>query len=144
MNSSHSGTEGSKIDPSHSSQPGIVVFAPTGRLLHINEQALNIVKEAAGEDPLPEGPLEASALPPALLDLHREIVAQIEQRTEAGDRALFEVKRLVRLAGRKVTVRGFGVPDHRSPGQSRVIVTIQDAVETWQPIVALPLAPTGT
>ncbi len=144
MNDRHSITDGSRVGPPSASTPGVVVFSSAGRLLHINEQALNIVKEAAGGESLPEGPIEASSLPSALIDLHREIVTRIEQRAEAGDWALFEVKRIVRLAGRKVTLRGFGVPDHRSPRQSRVIVTIQDAVEVYQPVVVQPLAPTGT
>lgn len=144
MNDRHTIPDGSQAGSPKTSTTGVVVFSPTGRLLHINEQALNVLRDVDGEDAPTESPIEASALPSVVLDLQQEIVARIEQRAEVGDWALFEVKRLVRLAGRNVTLRGFGVPDHRSPRQSRVIITIQEAAATCEAVMAFPLAPTVT
>lgn len=144
MNDRHTTTDGSQDGSRKTSTTGVVVFSPAGRLLHINEQALTVLRDVDGGDALAESPIEASALPSVVLGLQQDIVAQIEQRAEAGDWALFEVKHLVRLAGRNVMLRGFGVPDHRSPRQSRVIITIQEAAASCENVFAFPLAPTGT
>ena len=144
MDARVSHTNGAQAGLPQGSQPGVVVFSPTGRLLHINEPALVALRVVEGCSIRSEGPIDASSLPPLVLDLQRDIVARIEQRAEAGDLALFEVKRVVRIAGCKVMLRGFGVPDHRSPKQSRVIITMHETPADCEMIEALPLAPTGT
>ncbi len=106
--------------------PGVIVFSPSMRLLHMNEQALVLSRTLNSvQDQPQDGGGGASALPEALRDFCNEIVESLNHRIEAEDWTQFEIKRIAGPPEQPILLRGFGLPDRLEHQRSRVVITLQ-------------------
>ncbi len=106
--------------------PGVIVFSPSMRLLHMNEQALVLSRTLNSvQEQTPEGGSGDRVLPEALRDLCDEIVESLNRRMEAEDWTQFEIKRIAGTPEQPILLRGFGLPDRQERQRSRVVITLQ-------------------
>ena len=108
--------------------PGMLVFAPPMRLLHINGAAWELIRELSGADTGPgNGQAKAAKglLPTALRTVCAEIFECLRDRPQAKDWEGLEIKRRIGPANRPVLVRGFGVPDDKRGEHARVVLVLE-------------------
>lgn len=119
-----------EVAPAQSEQhPGIIVLSMTGRVLHANRAAVGFLRlesrdsrGGAGEE------LLAAHLPPSLLEVTKRVSIQLEKRIAADEWTQFELKHVMRAAGREFLLRGFGLPDKSRRQQSRILLTLQPII----------------
>ncbi len=108
--------------------PGMLVFAPPMRLLHINGAAWELIRELSDGDTSPGNDQPKAAkglLPTSLRKVCAEIFEHLRDRPKAKDWEGLEIKRLIGPANRPVLVRGFGAPDDRSGEHARVVLVLE-------------------
>ena len=102
--------------------PGILIFSRRGQLPHMNRRALELTGHL---NQTKMGPVNAIRLAPV-----RELSAQIQEgldsRKEANSWELFELKRVIFDAGRKILVRGFGLAGRNSHDDSRIVIVLDE------------------
>jgi len=107
---------------SQSLSPGIPVFSQTRRLLHMNRRALELTGHLNQAEIGPVNDVRSAPV--------RELSAQIQEaldsRREANIWELFELKRFIFEAGRRILVRGFGLADRNSHDDSRIIIVLEE------------------
>jgi hypothetical protein len=117
-----SSSEPSAKDLTVPSRPGILIFSRRRQLLHMNRRAL----ELTGHPNQAEiGPVNDIRLVP-VRDLSAQIQDALDSRKEANIWELFELKRVIFEAGRKILVRGFGLADRNSHDDSRIVITLEE------------------
>lgn len=109
-------------DASVRSRPGILIFSPKRQLLHINSQA----SEMTGVLDRVETESVGMPLARAVNEIRIQVQDVLDSRRDANVGNLFELKRVISEAGRKILVRGFGVASQSSHGDSRVIVVLEE------------------
>ena len=97
------------------SRPGILIFSRRQQLLHMNRRALELTGRLNQTE---IGPVNDILLAPV-----RELSAQIQ---EANIWKLFELKRVIFEAGRKILVRGFGLAGRNSHDDSRIVIVLEE------------------
>lgn len=102
---------------SQHSTPGILVFSHTGQLLHMNRRALDMTRYLNQAE---TGPV-TMALPRLVFELRAQIQDTLDSRRGANVWELFELKRLMGKSGRKILLRGFGLPKRNSIDRSRAL-----------------------
>ncbi len=104
------------------SQPGILIFSRRRQLLHMNRRALELTGYFNQTE---VGPVNDILLVPA-----RELSAQIQEALDSHKEAniweLFELKRAIFEAGRKILVRGFGLAGRNSHDDSRIVIILEE------------------
>ncbi len=104
------------------SQHGILIFSRRQQLLHMNRRALGLMSHFKQTE---IGPINDT-----LLAQVRELSAQIQEaldsRSEANSRNLFELKRVIFDAGRKILVRGFGLAGRNLHDGSRIVIVLEE------------------
>ena len=117
-----SSSEPSAKGASVRSRPGILIFSHRRQLLHMNRRALELTGLL---DQAEIGPNNDVRLAPV-----RELLAHIQEtldhRKEANIWDLFELKRLIFEAGRKILVRGIGMADRNSYDGSRIVIVLEE------------------
>ncbi len=103
---------------------GVIVLSMACRILHIDDSALDFVRRFTERPPRPQHQAP-SALPPPLMDLFHDVLADLEKHIAAEDWSQFEVTRPVRSVDGMVLLRGFGMPDRTRRQQSRIILVLQ-------------------
>ena len=89
------------------SRPGILIFSRRQQLLHMNRLAL---EQMSRFNQTEIGPVNDILLAP-VRELSAQIQEALDHRNEANSRGLFELKRVIFDAGRKILVRGFGLAE---------------------------------
>jgi hypothetical protein len=109
------------------SQPGILIFSHRRQLLHMNRRALELTGHLNQAEIGSDNDVRLAPV--------REFLAHIREtldhRKKANIRDLFELKRLIFEAGRKILVRGFGLADRNSHHDSRIVIVLEE-VGLWQ------------
>ena len=104
------------------SGPGILIFSRERQLPHMNRRALELIGHL---NQTKMGPVNDIRLAPM-----RELSAQIQEalgsRKEANISELFELKRVIFDAGRKILVRGFGLAGRNSHDDSRIVILLDE------------------
>jgi PAS domain-containing protein len=105
------------------SNPGILVLAPTMKILYVNRRAW----ELAGR----LGQVELSdstdhAIPPVLAEVCAIVRTALEARAESDHADQFECKRVIGESGRCVRIHGFGLPNRLSFSQSRIVIVLDE------------------
>jgi hypothetical protein len=104
------------------SRPGILIFSRRQQLLHMNRRALELTGHLNQTE---IGPVNDILLAPV-----RELSAQIQEALDSHKEAniwkLFELKRVIFEAGRKILVRGFGLADRNSHDDSRIVIVLEE------------------
>ena len=111
----------------HRKGPGLLVLASPRRLLHINQRAIELMRQLMALD---DGQAQKTAingfLPAPLFEVCAEVFQLIRDRTEMEDPRRFEIKRKVITPSQSVLIRGFGLPDHGSLDRSRVVMLLEE------------------
>jgi hypothetical protein len=106
------------------SNPGILVFSHRRHLGHINRRALELTGQ---HDQTQTGPATVT-----LLRLVSEVRVQIQDILDNHRKAdiweLFEFKRDIVEAGRKILLRGFGLADRDSHEGSRIVIVLEEGL----------------
>ena len=104
------------------SGPGILIFSRRQQLPHMNRRALELTSHLNQS--------EIGAVSEIRLAPVRELSAQIQEaldsRKEANIWELFELKRVIFDAGRKILVRGFGLAGRNSHDDSRIVILLDE------------------
>lgn len=102
--------------------PGIVVFSRTIQVLHVNRRAL----ELAGRISEVEIGSVRSLLSTPVFGLYVQVLEALNSRIAASIWDPFEVRRVVGEPGRRVLLRGYGLPDRNSSDCSRVVIILDE------------------
>ncbi|HXF91564.1 MAG TPA: hypothetical protein VNK46_02310 [Nitrospiraceae bacterium] len=103
--------------------PGILVLAPTMKILYINRRAC----ELAGR--LSQVALWDStdrALPPVVAEVCAIVRTGLEARAESCWSEPFEYRRVVGEFGRRVHIHAFGLPNRLSFPHSRIVIVLDE------------------
>jgi PAS domain-containing protein len=104
------------------SEPGILIFSRRPQLLHMNPRA----SELTGRFDRAETRSATLALSRLVSELRVQIQDTLDGRIEANVWEPFELRRLMFEFGRKIVLRGFGLPNRNSIDHSRVIIVLED------------------
>ena len=111
----------------HREGPGLLVLASPRRLLHINQRAIELMRQLMALD---QGQVTETAarglLPGPLFEVCADVFQLIRDRTEMEDPRQFEIKRKVITPSQSVLIRGFGLPDHGNLDRSRIVVLLEE------------------
>lgn len=107
---------------SQNSIPGILVFSRRRQLPYMNHRALELT-----------GHLDQAETVPAIMtlsgrvsDLRGQIQDILDYRRNADIWGLFELKRDMVEAGRKILLRGFGLADRNSKDNARIVIVLEE------------------
>ena len=106
----------------HRSSPGILVFAHRRHLGHMNRRALELTGNL---DQAETGPA-ALTLPGQVSELRGQIQHILDYRRNADIWELFELKRDMIEAGRRILLRGFGLADRNSKDNARIVIVLEE------------------
>lgn len=104
------------------SSPGILVFSHRRRLGHMNRRALELTGDL-GQTEI--GPVTITLLM-QVSELRAQIQDTLDNRRNADIWDLFELKRDIVEAGRKILLRGFGLADRNSHDGSRILIVLEE------------------
>ena len=104
------------------SSPGILVFSHRRHLGHMNRRAL----ELTGPPSQAETGQATTTLSRLVSELRVQIQDTLDHRRQADIWERFELKRDMVEAGRKILLRGFGIPDRNSQNDSRIIIVLEE------------------
>jgi PAS domain-containing protein len=105
------------------STPGILIFSRKRQLVHMNRRALELTGHFHQTE---QGPVNEIRSAP-VHDLRFHIQEALDRRSAANIWELFELKRFIFEAGRKILVRGFGLLDRNSHNDSRIVIVLEEA-----------------
>jgi len=115
-------SEPSAKDASARSRPGILIFSRGRQLLHINSRALELTGHLNQAE---IGPVHEIRSAP-VRELSAQIQETLDQRREANIWEIFQLKRVIFEAERKILVRGFGLADRNSHDNSRIVIVMEE------------------
>ncbi|MEO6306583.1 MAG: hypothetical protein ABIO96_00965 [Nitrospiraceae bacterium] len=115
-------SEPSANGASAGSRPGILVFSRAGKLLHINSRALELTGHLNQTE---IGPVHNIRSMP-VRELSAQIQEMLDRWREASIWEIFELKRVIFKAERKILVRGFGLADRKSHDDSRIVIVLEE------------------
>lgn len=100
---------------------GFVMLSTTLHTMHWDKQAWELCQKIADK---PNGHSPTS-LPSSVIELGKEIVKLLEVRNDVKDWEQFQVRRLVKNGTESVLLTGIGLPDHRRPEDSRLLIILE-------------------
>ena len=106
----------------------MVVLSPSMQVLHLNRQALILIRDvvpAAPEAQLPNN--RTHVLPPALINLAGTILRVLRRRHERGEKGQFEIRHVANGSGMPVSIRGMGVPNGQGVEHARIVLLLTGA-----------------
>lgn len=109
-------------------RPGILVFSRTMQLLHVNRRALELTGHTGRAE---TGPV-SFVLSASVSELRAKVQEALDSRTEVGLWEQFEVRRAVCELGRRVLLRGFGLPNPNSNDRSRIVIALEEILDVRQ------------
>jgi len=106
--------------------PGILVMGPPMHLVHMNEQAGELISHInEGEQGSEHSKRAKGLLPKCLHQLCAEVFQHLRDRTDVKDWERFEIKHLIGAPKNAVLIRGFGVPDRTGFEHSRIVLLLE-------------------
>jgi len=115
-------SEPSANSASMHSRPGILVFSRRRQLLHMNHRAL----ELTGCLNQTENGSVHNIRSVPVRELSAQIQETLDHRREANIWEIFELKRVIFEAERKILVRGFGLAGRNSHDDSRIVIVLEE------------------
>jgi DNA-binding CsgD family transcriptional regulator len=103
--------------------PGVLVLSPTMQLVHMNQQAWELVGRIGRQE---NSNLANGMLPAALVQVCAEIQSIFQKRTDNEDMEQLEVKRLAGNQDRPVLLRAFGLPDYNGNPQALILILLEE------------------
>ena len=103
-------------------RPGILIFSRRQKLLHVNRRALELTGHLDQAEREPVSEIHAASVH----ELRNAIQAALDHRRDANIWELFELKRVLFEARRKILVRGFGLADRDSHDDSRIVIVLEE------------------
>ena len=104
------------------SSPGILVFSHRRHLGHMNRRAL----ELTGNLNQAETGSATMTIPGRVSELRVQIQDTLDYRRNADIWEVFELKRDMVEAGRKILLRGFGLADRNSKDNARIVIVLEE------------------
>jgi len=104
------------------SRPGILIFSRGQQLLHMNSRALELTGHLLQTE---IGPVHDIRSVP-VRELSAQIQEMLDRWREASIWEIFELKRVIFEAERKILVRGFGLADRNSHDDSRIVIVLEE------------------
>jgi hypothetical protein len=104
------------------SRPGILIFSRGRQLLHLNSRALELTGRLNQAEIAPVQDIRSAPV----RDLSAQIQETLDHRREAKIWEIFELKRVIFETERKILVRGFGLADHNSHEDSRIVIVLEE------------------
>jgi len=107
--------------------PGIVVLSPSLEVLHMNRQAIKLAgmfspAESRGQ----ELNHSTSVLTPPLTNLAGEILNALRRCNETTDKGQCEIRHVAGNLGKRVLIRGIGVPSVNGLRDSRIVLVLAE------------------
>lgn len=110
--------------------PGIVVLSSSLEVLHMNRQAMALLKQL-GDGTESIGPDYAVAAP---LHQHcRDIIETMQVHLASNDWKRFHQYRTIGSATHQILLKGFGLPDRRGLPHSRIVMLLSPHPQTPLP-----------
>ena len=106
-------------------RPGILIFSHRRQLLHMNGRALELTGHPTQAEGGPANVIHLASVN----ELSAQIQDALDSRREANTWGLFELKRVICDAGRKILVRGFGLAGRNSHDYSRIVILLEELEE---------------
>lgn len=103
-------------------RPGILMFSRRQQLLHLNRRAL----ELTGHFDQAEIGRACEIHSASVLDLRNAIQTALDHRRDANIFELFELKRVLLGARRRILMRGFGLADRNSHDDSSIVIVLEE------------------
>ena len=106
----------------------MVVLSPSMQVLHLNRQALILIRDvvpAAPEAQLPNN--RTHVLPPALINLAGTILRVLRRRHERGEKGQFEIRHVANGSDMLVSIRGVGVPNRQGVEYAHIVLLLTGA-----------------
>lgn len=117
-----SSCELSETHASARSRPGILIFSRARQLLHMNSRALELTGRL---DRAGSGPVNDVRSAP-VRGLSAQIQEILDHRRKADIWEIFELKRVIFEAERKLLIRGFGLSDPNTGDDSRIVIVLEE------------------
>jgi hypothetical protein len=110
----------------------MIILSASMRVLHMNGNARALMSRFGEKHELWPN-LAPESMPSILLEFCRDILSELQRRTEAGDWTQCDVRRVCHMVTPPLLLKGFAMPtaNHREP---RMILTLQSCT-------SLPHAP---
>ena len=107
--------------------PGIVVLSPSLEVLHMNRQALKLAGMLGTAEPRgQELNHSTSVLTPPLTNLAGEVLNALRRANETTDKGQFEIRHVAGNLGKRVQMRGIGVPSVNGLRDSRIVLVLAE------------------
>lgn len=105
--------------------PGIVVLSPSLQVLHLNSQALILIRSLMPTTPGVQQPNDQThVLPPALITLVGVVLNALRSSHTMSEKGLIEIRHSVNETGQPVSIRGVGVPNGHGVEQARIVLLL--------------------
>ncbi len=106
--------------------PGMLVLAPPIRVLYMNHQARELLRQLPnGEQAKGHARQAKGLLPQCLQEICTAIFALHRARSHASDWKLFEIKCVLGAPERPILILGFGVPDRSGRRHARAVLLLE-------------------
>jgi hypothetical protein len=128
---SHASSDSENLSPVIMKRPvglGIIVFSSACNILYANQAAHHFLKVLnRGEN----GHATDGTLPVSITDLFDRILESLESRGTNHDYEQLEVRRSFAEQDQPVLLRAFGLPNRLGIQPSRVVVTIEEVIRSF-------------
>ena len=103
-------------------RPGILIFSRRQKLLYLNRRALELTGQ------LDQAEIGAVCEVPStpVRELRNAIQTVLDHRRDANIWEIFEMKRVIFEARRRILVRGFGLANRKSHDDSRIVIVLEE------------------
>jgi len=102
--------------------PGILVYSQTGKLLYLNRRALKMTGHLGQVE---TGPFTTSHTR-QVIELRGQILQTLTSRMTANVWDPFELKRVIFEPGKKILLRGVGLPNRNASNHSHILITLEE------------------
>lgn len=112
---------------------GFVVFSTSAQVLYLNRPARGLLKRINLSE---KGYATDGALPLMLTELYDDLLRVVCDRTKAQCLTCVEVKRVIPVQGRRMLLRGLGLPASQGIERVRIVLAMQEI----DPCAEIPVA----
>jgi len=116
--------------PGIGTRPGILIYSHGCKLLHMNRRAMELTGHLDQKDAEPTKKMRSASVH----ELRQNIQETLDHRRLTNISELFELKRFLFEAGRKILVRGFGLAGRYSDEDSRIVIVLEEIEQTQEPL----------
>ena len=114
--------------PLKATSPGIFVFSRARQLLYVNRRAMELTGLLGQAETVPVGFVPSASVS----ELHADVQEALNRRIELGLWKQFEISRSACELGRKLLLRGFGLPNAESVDRSRIVIVLEEILDVYR------------